>query len=129
MFRLKHHSLSRWVFVLIVLQIANLSVNLPDRLIYTRLYSIFECENTNVNEMESLMEVIAEGVLEIPNAFPEHDEPDEDSDHSKALLLFYIDMFPMERINLLELELIPPDVVTYEFLTLPSLSPPPEIFD
>lgn len=62
--------------MLLLVQFVNLSIDLPDQLVYRRLSAIYGLENLAINEMESLLEVAVELGCETPDAFPEHNEND-----------------------------------------------------
>lgn len=112
--------------LLLLIQMVNLSVNLPDRLIYSRLSAIYGEENLAYNEMESLTEVVAEGLMDESDAFPEHDE--QDSEHKKrgsvwlyAGILRFMLTPCWQAFSLPELNVLSPPR-----LALQQLSPPPE---
>ncbi len=62
--------------LLLLVQFVNLSIDLPDQLVYRKLSSIYGSENMAINEMESLLELAIEWGSPTPDAFPEHDEQD-----------------------------------------------------
>jgi hypothetical protein len=70
------HYWRRSLAVLLLVQFVNLSIDLPDQLVYRRISAIYGLENLAINEMESLLEVAVELGCETPDAFPEHNEHD-----------------------------------------------------
>lgn len=111
---------------LLLIQLVNLSVNLPDRLIYSRLSAIYGEENLAYNEMESLTEVVAEELMDEPDAFPEHNEQDSEQQKRGSVWL-YADILqfvltPCCRV--LKLPVL--NELSPERFALQQLSPPPE---
>lgn len=71
---LRSHIVSRCLRLILALHILNCSVDTFD------LHSNAVSENLSHNDMESIVEIMLEGVLQIDNAFAEHDEQDGEGD-------------------------------------------------
>jgi hypothetical protein len=67
-------------WVLLALQILNLSVDSPDG------HPFFVAEDLSVNDQESLVEFFVEKILGIHDAFPEFDDPDSSTINVKLVL-------------------------------------------
>jgi len=69
--RIRQHFLSRFFCGLVAAIILNFSVDVPD------LHDDSVPEDLSYNDIESVAEWVCEDVLDIENAFSEHDEDDE----------------------------------------------------
>jgi len=67
---IRRHKYLRIFCFIFALHILNLSVDNPD------FYPESIAENLNINDMESIAEIVLEQVLEIDNAVQEHDDND-----------------------------------------------------
>lgn len=70
---IREHFLSRFFCGLVAAIILNISVDAPD------LYDNSVPEDLTYNDIESVIEWVAEDVCNIENAFPEHDDDDQNS--------------------------------------------------
>jgi hypothetical protein len=68
---IRAHFLSRWLCMIVALTIFNISVDTPDP------YPDSTPENLSFNDIETVIEWLAETVFQIENAIPEHDDADD----------------------------------------------------
>jgi hypothetical protein len=83
--QLRTHILFRFFWVMLSVHILNFSIDTPDRLPNN------VPEDLNVNDIESVLELVLEDVLQIPDAVQEHDEQDTEEGYSleiKKILSF-----------------------------------------
>lgn len=71
--RIRQHILTRFLCGLVAAVVLNLSVDAPD------LYDNVVPEDLSYNDIESVVEWVAEEVCAIENAIPEHDDNDQNS--------------------------------------------------
>ena len=123
---LRDKALSRFMLLLLVLQIFNFSVDTPDIVL-----NPLQKEDSTTNDMESIAEVILEKFLGYDNAMPEHTESEDG-----FLGLFYSPFIHDWSPQAVNIEAPTPAVLEINYphlpVTLPALyvpqqdSPPPE---
>lgn len=124
--QLRNSVLVKFLWGFLALNFFNLSIDTKD------INPEFIPENLSINDQESLLEVIAEQILGIENAFQEFDEPDQNDITKKTLT--DIELFANKTLNLsLSLTAIEHQNNNFGYLDKFSLgesqlfSPPPEI--
>jgi hypothetical protein len=88
----------RLFYLLMAFYVINASIDAPDG--YVTRNAQGECrEDLTVNDIESLGELVLEGVFDLSNAIPEHDEADDEEDQISKI--FFDWSIPMPYVSLL----------------------------
>ena len=124
--KIRKNIIYRLFWVLIVINLINLSIDPPD------LRPFWEPEDLTVNEMESIIEVVLEIFLGIDDAISEHDEQGDESIKGYNIKHFSIYCFSLLSYDLQPITLININPFTFkntnfktQFFGEPT-SPPPK---
>jgi hypothetical protein len=126
--KIRHLKIFRFAWIVMAIHILNFSIDPPD-------VNQDIPEDLSYNEIESITEWIAENVLQITDAFPEHDDDDDNGTGitKKVLELQYYES-PIAINDKVDSAIPVTDrnaVSSYDFFSLPQnfldvFSPPPE---
>ncbi|AKD55536.1 hypothetical protein [Spirosoma radiotolerans] len=124
--------LYRILCFLMAFHVINISLDTPDRLASTGRATAYH-KDLSVNKIESIGEFILETCLEITNAIPEHDDPDDDSEFAeleKDYVFVHLFIFTplMPSIHYLTTDSLPFPTVFLPAPVSEIIAPPPQVY-
>lgn len=117
---------TQYFLLFLALLTLNSSVDIPDYKLY---FNTDAQQNTSVNEMESVAEIVAECIMDMPNEFPEqrNDDTNPNNVEKKNQTIKYREEFkPLQLFSFVKIEdILPLPVKQYKFNFIREITPPP----